>query len=153
MHESLEYLLDLIKVTSEYAANTNNAEDYALAICCTRYFEQSLRCKYKEYAIVSIELSDPLWYDEGIYPTEVNKSKLQYLVGKYDDIVSSRWTNPILLCVPIEVYTWLDEQFGDDVYGVLPVYAIAGPNGGYTGKYISWIQLNKHIYLPRVLSE
>jgi len=113
--------------------------------------EKLLNCKYNKYAITSIELSDPHWSIEGILPDTIDNTKLKELIDSFDLCDSSRWSNPMLICVPFEVYSWLDKIYGGDIYCCMAIYAIAGPNSGYTSNYHDWIKINKEKYLPKIL--
>jgi len=130
----------------------DSEEIYDKAWSIIKQIENILNCKYKEYVIVNLELSDPIWSvdEKNVFPTTINLDQLKRKIEEYDCVTTSRWRNPILICVPTEVYEWLDENGNGEVYCDLAIYAVAGPNGGYTSNYHDWIKLNKKYYLPKV---
>jgi len=132
--------------------DVDSEEIYDKAWNIMKQIENILNCKHKEYVIVNLELSDPVWFvdEKDIFPTAINLDQLKQKIEEYDCVTTSRWRNPILICVPIEIYKWLNENGNGEVYCDLAVYAIAGPDSGYTGNYYDWIKLNRKYYLPKV---
>ena len=130
----------------------DSEEIYDKAWSIIKQIENILNCKYKEYVIVNLELSDPIWSvdESSVFPTAISLESLKRKIEEHDCMTTSRWCNPILICVPIEVYEWLDENGNDEVYRDLAIYAIAGPDSGYTSNYYDWIELNRKYYLPKV---
>ena len=130
----------------------DSKEMYNKAWNIVEQIENILNCKHKEYVIVNLELSDPIWFvdENNIFPTAINLDQLKRKIEECDCMITRRWCNPILICVPIEVYKWLDKNCNSEVYCDLAIYAIAGPNGGYTSNYYDWIKLNRKYYLPKV---
>ena len=115
--------------------------------------ENLLNCQYKEFVFAEIELSDPVWFcdEDDVFPTKVSLDSLKEKIDDIDDMTTSRWVNPMLLVVPIEVYKWLDKKYDGDINMTLAIYGVAAPCSGYSGNYYEWIQLNKKKYLPKVL--
>jgi len=162
MTEITDALLSLyLDIESEYfrfktglssQKNVDNLLYYKLVKYCVHKIEKQLNCSYKKYVIVEVELSDPHWSFEEIYPDKIGAKQLKELIDNYDNYGTSRWFNPMLICLPKGMYEWMCEKYDGDPYCEMPIYAIAGPNDGYTGLWYEWIQFNKKEYLPKVLN-
>lgn len=116
--------------------------------------EKLLGCQYKRFIVSRVELSDPMWTcteDDDVFPVKISLEDLRKTIDVIDNVTTSRWVNPILLVVPVEIYRWLDKEYDEEIYLDLAIYGVAAPCSGYSGNYYEWVQLNKKKYLPKVL--